>query len=423
MHLLIAFKGFRDAAIDLSSRPCTLLIGRNGAGKTNAIEGVELLAELAKGTALHEVTDVGGGGVVEVRGGLAGCAPRGAERSFSLGFADEVELTDKRRVQAEYAIKVQVDPKPYIANESLRADGRTIFALRAGTDGVLGFEGSAHLESAMRPLEPDRSYLARYPHDLPVNDPVERSDADLVDILRKHLRWALVFDPEPKAMRGYAPIVNQRLLRNGANLSATLYGLSRGDDDERAALDRIRDAIRGLPEEPFDRFDFDVTALQHVMFGVREAETNELLGANLLSDGTLRCLAVLTSLETARPWSRVVIEEFDNGLHASRVGALSRAVWDVAARHQLNVICTTHNAATLDTLDRTQLEGVVICVWDRRERTSKMIPLYDLPRADVLLERGQLGDLVTRRVLEQYLDPDFEAKQDDAMRRWIESLR
>ena len=58
MHTFKNFKNFAYAEIDLS-KPMTLLIGRNGSGKSNVIEGVELLAELIKAREVHEISDVG----------------------------------------------------------------------------------------------------------------------------------------------------------------------------------------------------------------------------------------------------------------------------------------------------------------------------------------------------------------------------
>ena len=74
MHYFVNFKGFKEAQINLM-RPMTLLIGRNGSGKTNVIEGVELLAQLASGRPLYEISDIGrgSGSTFEIRGGLQGC--------------------------------------------------------------------------------------------------------------------------------------------------------------------------------------------------------------------------------------------------------------------------------------------------------------------------------------------------------------
>lgn len=44
---LTRFKSFRDAILPL--RDLTLLIGRNGSGKSNAIDGLHVLARLAEG--------------------------------------------------------------------------------------------------------------------------------------------------------------------------------------------------------------------------------------------------------------------------------------------------------------------------------------------------------------------------------------
>ena len=97
-------------------------------------------------------------------------------------------------------------------------------------------------------------------------------------------------------------------------------------------LQRITDIVRQIPEEPFTKIGFADTSLGDVMAGFvadegTETSGGKLVDARLLSDGTLRMLAIVTALETVPGSSRIVIEEFDNGLHPSRakllVGALS----------------------------------------------------------------------------------------------------
>ena len=53
MHRLKDFKNFEEAGLDLFE-PLTILLGRNGSGKTNLIEGVELMAALAHGVPVNE---------------------------------------------------------------------------------------------------------------------------------------------------------------------------------------------------------------------------------------------------------------------------------------------------------------------------------------------------------------------------------
>jgi hypothetical protein len=46
----------------------------------------------------------------------------------------------------------------------------------------------------------------------------------------------------------------------------------------------------------------------------------------------------------------------------------------------------------------------------------------DLPHVDILLQKGKLGRLVTRNVIEHYLDPEFEQKRQAKMKSWLESI-
>jgi len=223
-------------------------------------------------------------------------------------------------------------------------------------------------------------------------------------------------------MRAYERVGQRILLRDGSNLSSVLYALQQGNDEDQKTLQRILACIRQVPEEPFLDFDFIVTRQQDVLLAFKLTEDGPPLDARVMSDGTLRSLAVLTALETVEARSRIIIEEFDNGVHPSRVGALAGALWECAKRRKLNVLATTHNPATLNALDGEQLHGVVLCFWDREQAASRLTPLLEVPRADVLLEQGQLGDLVTRNIVERYLAPRFSESQRHAALEWLDSL-
>jgi hypothetical protein len=159
------------------------------------------------------------------------------------------------------------------------------------------------------------------------------------------------------------------------------------------------------------------------MVAFRTAERKNVVDARLLSDGTLRTLAILTALETAAGNSRIVIEEFDNGVHPSRVRVLTEALTDGCKRRQLKALVTTHNPATLNELSSEQVKGVVFSVWVPTSQSFDLVELCDLPRHIELMERGRLGDLVTRRIIEQYVAPDFSETQKNAALAWLDSLR
>ena len=177
--------------------------------------------------------------------------------------------------------------------------------------------------------------------------------------------------------------------------------------------------VRQLPEEPFGEIAFETTRLGDVLFGFTAEGGQPMLDARLLSDGTLRTLAVLTAIETSEPGSRVVVEEFDNGLHPSRVAMMLAAIIEVATRRTLNVLVTTHSPTALDSLGPDQLPNVQVCHWNAARHAAKLTPLSELPRVDELLERGRLGDLVTRRVLESYLLPVSDAERQEQAKKWL----
>src|SRR5205807_5734006 len=78
---LTSFKSFRDATLPIDD--LTLLVGRNGSGKSNALDGLWALARLAEGEDIRDALDGGREGPA-VRGGVIGCAPFG-ESTFALG--------------------------------------------------------------------------------------------------------------------------------------------------------------------------------------------------------------------------------------------------------------------------------------------------------------------------------------------------
>jgi len=427
MHYFYNFKGFSEASLDLF-KPLTVLIGPNGSGKSNVIEAVELLSFIVHGRPLHEIVDLGrGSGGFEIRGGLQSC-PRHGQEYFDLAFDATIRFEGVQRPFI-YWVGLGVKPQPRIVSESLKfTDGPMIFQTLGKRESAVSGDIKVTYNNFARggykprvPVSANHSVLSQYRRFASKNKKYDEC-IRLVDGIMNYLRSSFVFDPNPKLIHNYERVGNQVLSRDGANLSAVLYALNQGNKEEKKTLDRLLKYIRQLPEEPYQELNFVTTSLNDVIFGLQRANGGPLVDARLLSDGTLRSLAVLTALETVDPNSRVVIEEFDNGLHPSRVHVLTQAIESCCKRRKLNVLVTTHNPATLNVLQPEQLDGVVFCAWDIANQAFKLVTLHDLPRYDEFLERGRLGDLVTRRVVEHYLAPKFEEEHKVKAMAWLRSL-
>jgi predicted ATPase len=188
-------------------------------------------------------------------------------------------------------------------------------------------------------------------------------------------------------------------------------------------LKRILIRIAQLPDEPFAEFNFiRMPEVGDVMFGFKLANRAEIIDARLLSDGTLRALAILTALETSKSGSRLILEEFDHGVHPSRVPVMAEALFDCAARNKLHVIATTHNPATMNALTNGQLDSVLLVVSDQARDTARLVRLHELPGYVEFVERGRLGDLVSRRVYEQHLRSHYEEERQAGIEEWVNNL-
>ena len=436
MHCLTDFKNFARAELNLFE-PLTVLLGRNGSGKTNLIEGVELLATLTHGVPFNEITDVDRGGTFEMRGGLRSCIRFGREK-LELRFNKAIVRFDGRKQPVDYFIEVASRGRNdvQLSAERLQIGHRILFdATSSGGDLMeVRYDNFSPGRNPTRQISSSRSVLSRYEEIIrssQATSPKLQAATKTIQGVRGYLRNSYIFDPQPKAMREYSRVEsNPQLLRGGANLSAVLFALSgefEEDEKQQAALQRITDVIRQIPEEPFTRVGFVETSLGDVMAGFIHDEGNEasdgkLVDARLLSDGTLRMLAIVTALETVPKFSRIVIEEFDNGLHPSRAKLLVGTLSQTARRRKLNVLVTTHNPAFMDALDESQMDSVLICHGDESGGGSQVTKLGDMDIAGTIGLRGGLGDFVTRGALEEHLAPDFAQNRSRETREWLESL-
>lgn len=428
MHIFENYKSFAIAQLDLF-KPLTVLIGPNGSGKSNTIEGIELFSFIAHGRHLHEIVDIGkSGGALQIRGGLQSC-PRHGQKSFSFHFNASIPF-ERVNHAFLYHVEVEVEPQVRIATETLRF-GNGVFIFKTlnqapgSTSGDIKVEYNNFARGGRNPIASvtnNRSILSQYKEFSVKNTSKQKACFTMISGIMDYLKASFVFDPNPKLMRNYERIGDTVLNRDGSNLSAVLYGLKMGDEEDTATLERLVGWIRQMPEEPYLAIDFVTTSLNDVILGFQDTDDGPFVDARRLSDGTLRALAVLTALETVSPSSRVVIEEFDNGLHPSRVHILMEAITACCTRRKLNVIVTTHNPATLNALNENQYDGVVLCARDTESESFRLIKLSDLPRYDELLERGRLGDLVTQRIIEKYLAPHFEENHKEQSLNWLKSL-
>lgn len=424
---LTNFKSYRQARLDLA--PLTFLIGPNASGKSNALEGIRLLNWLAKGMRLDDIErDIQGGNTV-VRG-QARDLFRQAGESFTL----EAHLTDAPEGWCDFSISIdQLNDQLVVANEQVTHTEEKVPLYRVDSElnehsDEISVAYNNFMKGPSKPripcsnrqavffqLETPGRFQQKHPKAQTLIPQVTRA-------LRETLRNIVFLDPRPAQMRDYKYAGDKHLKEDGSNLSAVLYQLCK----EPASKQDLLDFIRSLPEQDITDVQFIETARQDVMVSLEETfgEQQRFVDAPLLSDGTLRVLAVGAALLSAPQGALLIIEEVDNGVHPSRADVLVKQIRDVASQRQLRVLMTSHNPALLDALPDSALADVLCCYRDSHQGDSRLVRLGDMERYSELVAQGPLGQLMTRKVLERFLKDDTSTEQRrNAALTWLEELK
>ncbi|MEV5332818.1 AAA family ATPase [Streptomyces werraensis] len=424
---LTSFKSFTDQRLPLQD--LTVLIGRNGSGKSNALDGLMVLSRLALGEPVRDALDgPRSGGEEPIRGGAEGCAPLGEDR-FALGcrvrsgeavFDLDVVIAVSPEVRILREELTAVEGVPY-AGRRLAA-GRSLLTsdapdARRSDLNVRYFNGRRGLDPGV-PFAADRLLAGQVPVRLPATTEatklVHRAARDVLAVLRD----VFLLDPVPHLMRQYVNARDAELRRSADNLSAAVAGLAKTDP---AAFDRLSELVAGMPEYPVRGMSSVGTRLGDVQLVLREAGYHGAehdVPARLLSDGMLRFLAFGTALLSA-PVSdggaeplltqrHLVIEEIENGLYPTQAARVLRLMKEESQRRRIDVLFTTHSPALLNSLKAQDHSGVVVCSRDPESGESRLTRLTELPGYVDLLAAGDLGDAVTKGRLPDAVRPREE---------------
>lgn len=391
------FKSFAEAELPLEQ--LTLMIGSNASGKSNALEALWILSQLATGRELSVILDGERRSDGRVRGGSAAC-PRVPFQSFELGCTYQAE-----KYELEYRITIRVDDGVVVERESLKriTKDKCEVLFETVDDNILPSVIFAWCKSDQQDVEAFRVACIRnmstlsqiYTQILNNNSSTSKVSAD-VHIFQLALSHIFVFQPEPWRMRDYARMGDKELRFNGENLSAVLHDLR----ETKNGIEDIRKIIDDLPDNGIEKMGFILTSARDVMLLLHESGGIQM-DARQLSDGTLRCLAILAAVYSEPEGSMIVVEELDNGIHPSRIAKLLHAIQQIAAERHLTLVVTTHNPAVMDAVDPDHMDGLVLCYRSKENGASTFTRIVDLPDYLRLVAKGSTGELAEQNAFVQ----------------------
>ena len=390
----------------LSLAPLTVLIGPNASGKSNFLEAMHLLAWLARSQRLSGLVHPIRQHDLPIRGPM-GDLPRAGGHDIVLGASVDglqIDLTmridgARARIVDETLNDPSIDSKnPYYRVEKPAEDhGAELvvsynnFARGRNKPQINCVDDQAVFTQLLTPARFDARHR-RAQEEMPR---VCRRIADALS--------SIVFlDPKPAAMRDYAYRQEVELAANGANVSAVLAHLC----EEQGLRDEVLAFVQALPEQDIRSIGFLPGARGDVMVELEETfgHTTRKMHAGILSDGTLRVLAIAAAVLSVAEGSLVAIEEIDNGVHPSRAELLMKKLHEVTSRRKIRLLLTTHNPALLDAIPLPALGETMACYRDPESGESRLQRLRDLSDFAALAARGPLGILATSGVLEKFLE-------------------
>jgi predicted ATPase len=424
------FKSYRTARLPLSA--LTVLIGANASGKSNAIEALRLMSWLAQGGKLSAIQAAVQSADRLLRGRVEDL---GFRQSEVIGLGCETDRSEWNRLSMQLTRR---DDGLHISKEaltSLKSRGALYDLSKplTGNDVVVLYN---NFNGQFQPIICTDQVPIFTQMDSPASfhRTDQKSQEVIPEVSRQYQGWLgkiLFLDTVPAQMRDYSSPLDKNLRSDGANLSGVLFNLWGADDKAntepvKSQRKDILAFIQSLPEQDIASLSFLREPRGGVLLQLEETfgGKSQDYDASLLSDGTLRVLAIAAAMLSAPEGSLVVIEEIDNGVHPSRAHHLLQHIQRIAKARSLRVLLSTHNPAMLDALPDSAVPDVVFCYRDPKDGASRLVRLADVPNYPELILQGTLGYLMTSGVLERFVkyQPTPEERKQ-RMLDWLAKMR
>jgi predicted ATPase len=403
------WKSFPKATLYLD--PITILIGTNASGKSNVLDALDLLSQIAQGKEISSILQ-SDPKVPTFRGGAEWAALK-PERSFRVEALIE---GGEPNIDYLYSLTVQTLPKPKLLAESLlRLKYRPRSKSAPYTLKLFWTKGCEEDDPAIVAIlyNTTRGAARNVQRSSSVLSQLKLSTASLrkeiaegVNAVVRGLNSIFILNPIPSHMRYFSPLA-EKLANDASNIAGVLAALP---DERRTSVETtLQQYVKDLPEKDIQRVwtekvgSFATDAALLCEEGWKSAAEPTKVDARAMSDGTLRFLAILTALLTLPERSQLIIEEVDNGLHPSRSDMLINMLRTVGASRHIDVLATTHNPALLNRLGPEMVPFVVVAHRNRQSGASELTLLEDLANLPKLIAMGPLGEVAASGELESSL--------------------
>lgn len=321
------YKSIRDLTLPLNK--LNVLIGSNGAGKSNFISFFELTK------AIYEQRF---GSYTLAKGGIDNLLYRGRKISPSMQGLLDFENTNA----FFYEIKPAQSNKGYIEKTGDYFNTNHYSEKKYVKWNLRLWDNAVEESSLIQKPQWRAGYLRKY----------------LSSFTIYHFHDTSASSP----MRGDCNINDNAYLRdNGSNLAAYLYSLMQNDEKTFRLIEGVISSIapyfKGFKLRP------DANNKESIRLEWEEKGTDMYLNGYSFSDGTLRFIALATLLLQSNPPEIIIIDEPELGLHPAAINKLAELAKRASLKSQ--IILSTQSTNLLNCFD---VEDIIVV--DRADNQS-----------------------------------------------------
>ncbi|WKN40624.1 AAA family ATPase [Tunicatimonas pelagia] len=345
----IEIAGYKSIkSLELNLQPINILLGGNGAGKSNFVSLFSLIRNIYNKNLQN---------YIQKKGGADSLLHFGKQHTSSIDIA--IYFRSSSDHENKFMIRLET-----LQDRLLIRSTKTAFKWQ-GKWKEREYETNI-LESEFQDINTNQAFW--------VNDRLKGFDV---------YHFHDTSDTSPmKAMGDLHD--NARLKRDGSNLAAFLYYLK---EKEPKHFKRIELTIKSIAPF-FDHFVLEPNRLneQKIQLEWRENGFPETyFNAYHLSDGTLRFICLATLLMQPNPPATIIIDEPELGLHPVAVNKLAALVRKASKKAQ--IILSTQS---INLIDNFEPEDIIVANRENHASVFKRLSSKDL---QIWLEDYTLGDL------------------------------
>jgi predicted ATPase len=354
------FKSIRDSG-EIKIMPLNVLIGSNGAGKSNFIAFFKFMNMLFQRQLQTHIARKGRADNLMYFGRKSGFI------SGSIIFRN-----DEEKISNRYRFKMEPD------------QSNSLFFVEEYSDYNMQTKISDDVSWSIKLINPGGTAESNLPYDLSTRSEFLREFFQSVKVFHFH------DTSDSSQLKGFCNVTdNEYLIEDGSNLPAFLYRMERTTPKNFKLLEFTIKSIAPFMDSLFlqpDRIDANKIELRW-----KEKGHDNLFNAYSLSDGTLRFICLCTLLLQPNPPSTIIIDEPELGLHPSAINKLSAMI--KSASNQSQIIVSTQS---INLLDQFSPEDILVVERENDQTVFKRLAKEELGE---WLDNYTLSELWRKNIL------------------------